>query len=112
MAPHHTAPARLSDAPLPTPDFSAPAWPGGTEVVDGSSVYLRRTPGPAGLGGSSTNWTDLAGLLSGYVDGVALDLHGFGWSDPAPRGNYSLSMHGRTAANLEGLIARSVEALA
>ena len=109
MAPHHTAPARLSDAPLPTPDFSAPAWPGGTEVVDGSSVYLRRTPGPAGsgtavyvhgLGGSSTNWTDLAGLLSGYLDGVALDLHGFGWSDPAPRGNYSLSMHGRTVMRL------------
>jgi pimeloyl-ACP methyl ester carboxylesterase len=109
VAPHHTVAARLSDAPLPQPDFTAPAWPGETVVVDGSSVYVRRTPGPAagepalyvhGLGGSSTNWTDLAGVLRGHVDGTALDLHGFGWSDPAPRGNYSLSMHGRTVMRL------------
>ncbi len=85
-----------------------PAWPGETVVVDGGSLHVRRTPGPAGsepalyvhgLGGSSTNWTDLAGLLSGYVDGEAVDLHGFGWSDPAP-GGYSLPMHARTVMRL------------
>jgi pimeloyl-ACP methyl ester carboxylesterase len=38
-----------------------------------------------GLGGSSTNWTDLAGLLARRLDGHAIDLPGFGMSDPAPR---------------------------
>ena len=38
-----------------------------------------------GLGGSSLNWTDLAGLLSYRLDGQAIDLPGFGRSDPAAR---------------------------
>jgi len=36
-----------------------------------------------GLGGSATNWTDLAFLLAGRLDGEAIDLPGFGRSDPA-----------------------------
>jgi pimeloyl-ACP methyl ester carboxylesterase len=36
-----------------------------------------------GLGGSSLNWTDLAGLLADYLEGQAIDLPGFGRSDPA-----------------------------
>jgi pimeloyl-ACP methyl ester carboxylesterase len=36
-----------------------------------------------GLGGSSQNWTDLADLLSDRLDGQAVDLPGFGRSDPA-----------------------------
>jgi pimeloyl-ACP methyl ester carboxylesterase len=41
-----------------------------------------------GLGGSSQNYTDLAGLLAGRFAGQALDLPGFGYSDPTRR--YSL----------------------
>jgi pimeloyl-ACP methyl ester carboxylesterase len=62
-------------------------------VLDGSVMYLRETPAtteyaePAlyvhGLGGSSANWTDLAGLLSHRLAGQAIDLPGFGRSDPA-----------------------------
>jgi pimeloyl-ACP methyl ester carboxylesterase len=66
--------------------------PGEVVALDAGSVYVRRTPGaegaePAlyvhGLGGSSLNWTDLAHLLSGRLDGEAIDLPGFGNSRPA-----------------------------
>jgi len=56
-------------------------------------TYVRDTPAttlgaqPAlyvhGLGGSSQNWTDLADLLAHRLDGQAVDLPGFGHSDPA-----------------------------
>jgi pimeloyl-ACP methyl ester carboxylesterase len=55
-------------------------------------LYVRRAPGPDGpapiavyvhgLGGSATNWTDLAALLSDRVTGYAVDLPGFGRSRP------------------------------
>jgi pimeloyl-ACP methyl ester carboxylesterase len=61
-------------------------------VVDGARVHVRDTPArkpgaePAlyvhGLGGSSLNWTDLSGLLADRLDGQAIDLPGFGRSDP------------------------------
>src|SRR3569623_1722493 len=38
-----------------------------------------------GLGGSSQNFTDLAGLLADRFDGQAVDLPGFGYSDPSRR---------------------------
>jgi pimeloyl-ACP methyl ester carboxylesterase len=76
-------------------DTLAPPWPGRTVIVDGAATYLRETPAigldaePAlyvhGLGGSSANWTDLAGLLAHRLDGQAIDLPGFGRSDPAHR---------------------------
>src|SRR5436305_3852763 len=79
-------------------DTLPPRWPGRPVVVDGAVTYLRETPGttdhaePAlfvhGLGGSSANWTDLAGLLSHRLAGQAIDLPGFGRSDPAR--NYSI----------------------
>lgn len=69
-----------------------PAWPGERVTVAGSRTFVRRTPGllpdaePAvyvhGLGGSSLNWTDLAFLLADRLDGEAIDLPGFGLSDP------------------------------
>ncbi|NJC64714.1 alpha/beta hydrolase [Planosporangium flavigriseum] len=78
---------------LPVPEGITPAWPGRSVVVDGASIHVRDTPGrsahtePAvyvhGLGGSSLNWTDLAGLLADYLEGQAIDLPGFGRSDPA-----------------------------
>lgn len=88
--------ARLvSDEQLPSSGPSVPPWPGRAVLVDGATTFVRETPArtsgaePAlyvhGLGGSSTNWTDLAGLLAGRLDGQAIDLPGFGMSDPAAR---------------------------
>src|SRR2546423_1097740 len=78
---------------LPVSAGLTPAWPGRTVVVDGTRVHVRDTPArrpgaePAvyvhGLGGSSLNWTDLADLLADRLEGQALDLPGFGRSDPA-----------------------------
>jgi pimeloyl-ACP methyl ester carboxylesterase len=85
----------VPDDALPTPNGVVPQWPGEPVELDGSITYVRRTPPtrpdaePAlyvhGLGGSSTNWTDLAALLAGHVDGEAIDLPGSGRSDPAGR---------------------------
>jgi pimeloyl-ACP methyl ester carboxylesterase len=69
-----------------------PPWPGRQVLLDGLRSYVRDTPAtrpgaePAlyvhGLGGSSQNWTDLAGLLADRLDGQAIDLPGFGRSEP------------------------------
>lgn len=84
-----------------------PSWPGRTLDVRGRAVYVRRagTPGapPAvfvhGLGGSSTNWTDLMALLSDRVDAHAPDLPGHGRSGPPRDGRYSLDTHVATVAD-------------
>lgn len=78
-----------------------PEWPGEHVEVAGRRLYVRRagTPGtdPAvfvhGLGGASTNWTDLMALLADRLDGHAPDLPGFGWSDPPADGRYGLDAH-------------------
>ena len=72
-----------------------PPWPGRRVWIDGSATHVRVTPSTApgaepalyvhGLGGSAQNWTDLAGLLADRLDGHAIDLPGFGLSDPARR---------------------------
>ncbi|MDG4790065.1 alpha/beta hydrolase [Micromonospora sp. WMMD1102] len=76
-------------------DEIPPPWPGRGVRIDGAITYVRQTPAtrpdaePAlyvhGLGGSAQNWTDLAGLLADRLDGHAIDLPGFGRSDPARR---------------------------
>ncbi len=86
-------PALSPTKELPALDGVIPAWPGESVSVDGTRTYVRRTPAtrpdaePAlyvhGLGGSSLNWTDLAYLLADRLDGEAIDLPGFGHSDPA-----------------------------
>jgi pimeloyl-ACP methyl ester carboxylesterase len=100
----HTA--RLSDAPLPPVDPERPPWPGDVVRAGGAELFVRRTPGPEtggepavyvhGLGGSATNWTDLAHLLSGRLCGEAVDLPGFGRSGPAPGQDYTPAGHART----------------
>jgi pimeloyl-ACP methyl ester carboxylesterase len=89
--------ATLADLPLPPLDPAVAPWPGRIESLpSGQDVYVRHTAGAGehgaslgravhvhGLGGSSTNWTDLAALLSPYVTSDAIDLPGFGRS-PAP----------------------------
>jgi pimeloyl-ACP methyl ester carboxylesterase len=88
--------ARLApDEVLPTQPRLPPPWPGRSVVLDGTWTHLRDTPArsldaqPAlyvhGLGGSSLNWTDLADLLACRFDGQAIDLPGFGRSDPGRR---------------------------
>ena len=114
-APRAEAPpteARLSDAVLPRPDGVLPPWPGEAVRVRGGEVFVRATPWAGadgapreralyvhGLGGASTNWTDLAGLLAVRFEGWALDLPGFGRSQPPPRG-YSVHGHGRAVVDL------------
>lgn len=81
------------DEAVPVPTELAPPWPGRHVRLDGSATYVRQTPATApdaapalyvhGLGGSSQDWTDLAGLLAGRLAGQAIDLPGFGRSDPA-----------------------------
>ena len=78
---------------VPSLETLPPRWPGRTVELDGTATFVRDTPAtsaeaePAlyvhGLGGSSSNWTDLAKLLSDHLDGQAIDLPGFGHSGPA-----------------------------
>ena len=105
-------PAVLSTRPLPRLHTLPPPWPGQDVPVRGGHVFVRHTPwrGPVdgadgrgapreralyvhGLGGASTNWTDLAALLAVRFDGWAVDLPGFGRSQPPPRGRYSIRGH-------------------
>jgi pimeloyl-ACP methyl ester carboxylesterase len=104
-------PARLSTAALTSSGTVPPPWPGEQVAVRGGAVCVRRTPwtGPVdgvtagapreralyvhGLGGASTNWTDLAALLAVRFDGWALDLPGFGRSRPPARTSYSVRGH-------------------
>lgn len=93
--------AVLSTADLPPLEGHVPAWPG--EVR--GPVYVRTGPPGGepglfvhGLGGSSTNWTDLVALLAGRVQAEALDLPGFGRSAP-PTGSYRLGTHVRAVVD-------------
>lgn len=70
-------------------------WPGEPVTIDGTRTFVRRTPArtpdaePAlyvhGLGGSANNWIDLAYLMADRWDAEAIDLPGFGESDPGRR---------------------------
>lgn len=108
--PPATRPARLSDAPLAPLDDVHHVWPGTTVAAGPYRVHVRDTPpltgGPLtdglepallvhGLAGSSGNWTDLAGLLRCHVHARAIDLPGFGRSEPPPRDDYTLDSHAR-----------------
>jgi pimeloyl-ACP methyl ester carboxylesterase len=88
--------ARLVDeSKLNIPETLPPPWPGRAVLLDGTRTFVRPTPArspdaePAlyvhGLGGSANNWIDLAYLLADHLDGEAIDLPGFGHSDPARR---------------------------
>ena len=102
----------LSGATLPALDPRQAPWPGSIETVGGVSLHVRRTPGAGaatavyvhGLGGSSTNWTDLAALLAPSADGIAVDLPGFGLSEPIAGFDFTLDSHAETLTKfLEGL---------
>jgi pimeloyl-ACP methyl ester carboxylesterase len=98
----------LSDAVLPAVDMSIPPWPGEDQTSGGVRLHVRVTPGATdaettsvyvhGLGGSATNWTDLAAQLSGFTPGLALDLPGFGRSEPPRDFDYSIPAHADAVA--------------
>jgi pimeloyl-ACP methyl ester carboxylesterase len=85
-------------------------WPARTVEVNGLRMHLRDTPARGsgaepgvyvhGLGGSSLNWTDLAHLLADRVEGQAVDLPGFGRSDPST--SYTVAaLAGSVSAQIE-----------
>jgi pimeloyl-ACP methyl ester carboxylesterase len=94
----------LSAAPLPPLDTSVRPYPGEYVTTANHRLHVRRTPGSAaatavyvhGLGGSSTNWTDLSTQLAGYADGYSPDLPGFGKSEPLDGYDFSMVAHART----------------
>lgn len=94
----------LSDTPLAELDVTLGPWPGATHKTGDLRLHVRRThtDGEAapetvvyvhGLGGSSTNWTDLGRLLAPSASGHAPDLPGFGFSEPMDGYTFSLSAH-------------------
>jgi pimeloyl-ACP methyl ester carboxylesterase len=100
----------LADDTLPSLDDMPWPWPGGERVFGDVAVHVRETPGPGpdapralylhGLGGSATNWTELAGLLAGHVNGVAVDLPGFGLSRPPATADYRMSTQADVVATM------------
>ncbi|MEV6874102.1 alpha/beta fold hydrolase [Amycolatopsis sp. NPDC051128] len=96
----------LSTRRLPSLDPVPPPWPATFEEVGTARLHVRRTPGPDGapavylhgLGGSSTNWTDLAALLAPVAGGSAPDLPGFGYSEPEEGFDFSLQAHAEVVA--------------
>ncbi|WP_307795940.1 alpha/beta fold hydrolase [Amycolatopsis sp. 195334CR] len=102
----------LSTTPLPSLDPHVAPWPGKTEEIGGIGLHLRRTPGADGalavyvhgLGGSSTNWTELSALLAPFATGIAVDLPGFGFSEPPAEFDFGLNSHAALLAEfLDGL---------
>ena len=97
--------AILADDSVLLPDgVVPPPWPARRVTIGGAMLHVRDTPAtgphaePAvyvhGLGGSSQNFTDVAGLLADRFDAQAVDLPGFGYSDPSPR--YSIAAFAST----------------
>jgi pimeloyl-ACP methyl ester carboxylesterase len=100
------------DGALPPLDHDRVAWPGRQLALGPVPMHVREVPGPAeetgvyvhGLGGSSTNWTDLAGLLSVRMNGQLVDLPGFGHSRPPLGYDYTLRSHADAVAGfIDGL---------
>ena len=98
---------RRSEEPEP-----AGLWPGQLVELPDGPVYVRTAKAEGvqtepvlfvhGLGGSSTNWTDLMHVMraAGKYACTALDLPGFGFSPPPPGSDYSILAHTRTVISL------------
>jgi pimeloyl-ACP methyl ester carboxylesterase len=106
------------DGRVQEPADPIPHWPGQLVELPVGQVFVRSVPitqnaEPAlfvhGLGGSSTNWTDLMDLLSRPLDArpaapvlacSAIDLPGFGASPPPLSGDYTVSAHANAVIEL------------
>ena len=100
--------------PRTTEDLLAhllPPWPRHDVVLSNGTFSVREAPPldpetaePAlfvhGLGGSATNWTDLMALLRDRLDGVAVELPGFGWSPPPRDGDWTPRRSAESLAEL------------
>lgn len=53
-----------------------------------------------GMGGNSNNWIDLMYLLEPIFPGVALDLPGYGFSDPSDDGKYSIGRNAKAVVEV------------
>ena len=111
-------PAQDPVPPGAPPPHPIQHWPGHLVDLPAGQLFVRSAPAlegaePAvfvhGLGGSSTNWTDLMDLLSRPVRGqssaqvlacAALDLPGFGNSPPPRTGDYSVDAHATAVIRL------------
>lgn len=96
----------LTMSALARVDRTSDVWPGEYLSIHGQRVFVRHVDGAAamtapldsrptavmihGLGGSSINWTDLGQILASEVASYALDLPGFGLSDPPVDGDYGI----------------------
>lgn len=108
-------PVGSTSVPVTREDLRAhlpPDWPLSEVRLPNGPLSVRRaeqvdpdTAEPAllihGLGGQSTNWTDLMAMLRDRLDSVAVDLPGFGWSPPPTDGDWTPA---RSAASLADLI--------
>ncbi|WP_075739228.1 alpha/beta fold hydrolase [Actinoalloteichus sp. GBA129-24] len=100
----------LSDVELPPLDLTRRPWPGRTLEVAGTRLHVRETPAETpdaptavylhGLAGSASNWTDLAGLLRVRLNGISVDLPGFGRSAPPDGFLYTPAAHVRMVVRL------------
>lgn len=105
----------MSEAELGSLEPTLPPWPCAGLEVAGAHLNVRHAPADEqtgqpgvvyvhGLGGSATNWTDLQGLLAPTAAGAAVDLPGFGFSEPAADFDFTLAAHARVLAEyLDGL---------
>lgn len=109
----------MSEAALPELDLTRTPWPGEEIEVAGMTLHVRRTAGPEGtpavyvhgLGGSATNWTDLAAQLEGNADGYAVDLPGFGRTEPVEGYQFTLDAQADAVRRLIERIGRPVHLL-
>lgn len=111
--------SNLVPATIVDPASRSGLWPGRFLPLTSSAgrtsrsinLHARFTPGPSdaaplfhvhGLAGSAANWTDLATALQQFAPSIAIDLPGWGSSDPAPDGDYSVAAASRwTIAAIE-----------
>lgn len=94
-----------------TPVPPIPPWPGELVKLNEGEIFVRTAPPspggaaePAvfvhGFASTAVDWTDLMAELRDVVAGDAVDLPGYGFSPPPPRGDYSLTAHARAVADL------------
>lgn len=104
----------LRDLPARLPGVGEPPIPEfeGRFIESGDRMVYLRSSSPRskrgnrqavfvhGLGGSGRNWTDLMHLLAPTVDGLAVDLPGFGRSPMPADGEYSQDAHAATVVRI------------